>query len=174
MTDTRFRVTIGNENDVRFVDSVDNRHFLTISFKDYKDAVDCRDALLYQCNMMNELHEENQDLKSFNQDLSENLSVCADKRLAQGEYLTKLTNENEQLKERINELQKESYGNLDGLNYYQEQNGHLSSKISDLECENEQLKKQLESEHTMLDNAILLERTRMGKNCLKQFRDAIQ
>lgn len=51
--------------------------------------------------------------------------------------------ENEQLKERINELQKESYGNLDGLNYYQEQNGHLSSKISDLECENEQLKKDI-------------------------------
>ena len=40
--------------------------------------------------------------------------------------------------------------------------------------ENKQLKKQLESEHTMLDNAILLERTRMGKNCLKQFREAIQ
>jgi len=44
-----------------------------------------------------------------------------------------LYEENEQLK-------KESYGNLDGLNYYQEQIGHLSSKISDLECENEQLK----------------------------------
>lgn len=42
---------------------------------------------------------ENEELKAFNQDLSENLSVCADKRLAQGEHLTKLSNENEQLKE---------------------------------------------------------------------------
>ena len=49
------------------------------------------------------------------------------------EKIKELEKENEQLK-------KESYGNLDGLNYYQEQNGHLSSKISDLECENEQLK----------------------------------
>ena len=61
----RFRVTIGNENDVKFVDYVDNRQLISISFKDYNDAVDCRDALLYQCNMMNELHEENKELKTF-------------------------------------------------------------------------------------------------------------
>ena len=47
-------------------------------------------------------------------------------------------------------------------------------KLNELHEENEQLKKQLQREHTMLDNAILLERTRMGKNCLKQFREAIQ
>ena len=46
--------------------------------------------------------------------------------------------------------------------------------LNELHEENQRLKKQLESEHTMLDNAILLERTRMGKNCLKQFREAIQ
>ena len=40
--------------------------------------------------------------------------------------------------------------------------------------ENEQLKQQLKSEHTMLDNAILLERTRMGKNSLIQYKEAIQ
>lgn len=37
----RFRVTIGNENDVRLVDYVDNRQLISISFKEYKDAVDC-------------------------------------------------------------------------------------------------------------------------------------
>ncbi len=46
--------------------------------------------------------------------------------------------------------------------------------LNDLSEENEQLKKQLESEHTMLDNAILLERTRMGQNSLKQYKEAIQ
>lgn len=52
-----------------------------------------------------ELKHENEQLKSFNQDLSENLSVCADKRLAQGEHLTKLNNENEQLKKQLEHIQ---------------------------------------------------------------------
>ena len=47
-------------------------------------------------------------------------------------------------------------------------------RVVDLLNENEQLKKQLESEHTMLDNAILLERTRMGQSALKQYKEAIQ
>ena len=47
-------------------------------------------------------------------------------------------------------------------------------KLNAINEENEQLKKQLESEHTMLDNAILLERTRMGQNSLKQYKEAIQ
>ena len=55
--------------------------------------------------------------------------------------LNELTDKIEQLKQQLLDVRKENYGNLDGLNYYQEQNGHLSSKISDLECENEQLKK---------------------------------
>ena len=49
-----------------------------------------------------------------------------------------------------------------------------SKALSKLQKENEQLKKQLQSEHTMLDNAILLERTRMGQNSLKQYKEAIQ
>ena len=46
--------------------------------------------------------------------------------------------------------------------------------LNELADENEQLKKQLQSEHTMLDNAILLERTRMGQSALKQYKEAIQ
>lgn len=46
--------------------------------------------------------------------------------------------------------------------------------LNELSTENRQLKKQIESEHTMLDNAILLERTRMGKNSLQQYKEAIQ
>ena len=47
-------------------------------------------------------------------------------------------------------------------------------KLNELNNENQQLKKQIQSIHTMLDNAILLERTRMGKNCLKQFKETIE
>ena len=50
----------------------------------------------------------------------------------------------------------------------------IANKLNELAEENKALKKQLQSEHQQLENAILLERTRMGKNCLKQFRDAIQ
>lgn len=46
--------------------------------------------------------------------------------------------------------------------------------MNELAEENEKLKKQLQSEHTMLDNAILLERTRMGQSALKQYKEAIQ
>ena len=49
-----------------------------------------------------------------------------------------------------------------------------AQKYQELSEENQRLKKQLESEHTMLDNAILLERTRMGQNSLKQYKEAIQ
>lgn len=48
------------------------------------------------------------------------------------------------------------------------------NRLNELHEENEQLKKQLESEHQMLENAILLERTRMGQNALKQFKEAIK
>ena len=47
-------------------------------------------------------------------------------------------------------------------------------KLNELNNENQHLKKQIQSIHTMLDNAILLERTRMGKNCLKQFKETIE
>lgn len=43
-----------------------------------------------------------------------------------------------------------------------------------LKKENRELKEQLKSEHQQLENAILLERTRMGKNSLIQYREAIQ
>ena len=46
--------------------------------------------------------------------------------------------------------------------------------FKELSEENEQLKKQIQTEHQMLDNAILLERTRMGQNSLKQYKEAIQ
>ena len=47
-------------------------------------------------------------------------------------------------------------------------------KLNELNNENKALKKQLETEHTMLDNAILLERTRMGQNSLKQFKESLR
>ena len=46
--------------------------------------------------------------------------------------------------------------------------------LNELAEENKALRKQLDSEQQMLENAILLERTRMGQNSLKQYKEAIQ
>ena len=53
---------------------------------------------------MNELHEENQDLKFFNKDLAENLSACANARISKDNWIEKLTEENEQLKQQNENL----------------------------------------------------------------------
>ena len=50
----------------------------------------------------------------------------------------------------------------------------LCEILNELDSENKSLKQQLGSEHQMLDNAILLERTRMGQNALKQYKETIQ
>ena len=83
-----------------------------------------------------------------------------------------------ELNEENKELRKESYGNLDGLNYYQEQNGHLSSKISDLECENEQLKNKIdaleddnETYHKSLEILNLYTKRFIPTKCTNEFKD---
>lgn len=113
MTAKRFTIDVETEN-------YENAYFENDKFLCYEDDYD---AIL---NRLNELAEENEQLKTFReqniQEYNKLKKVCNDCKL-----------ENEQLKERIKELQKESYGNLDGLNYYQEENASLSEKISNLE-----------------------------------------
>lgn len=61
-----------------------------------------------------------------------------------------------------------TYGTLQG------DDKSLMELLNELHEENKALRKQLNSEHQMLENAILLERTRMGQNSLKQYKEAIQ
>ena len=49
----------------------------------------------------------------------------------------------------------------------------VRNRLNQQDKEIKELKKQLESEHQQLKNAILLERTRMGKNSLIQYKEAI-
>jgi hypothetical protein len=46
--------------------------------------------------------------------------------------------------------------------------------LNELHEENKELKKDIKQIHTYIDNAILTERTRMGKNCLKQLKEGLQ
>ena len=70
----------------------------------------------------------------------------------------------------LNELNEENSKLHIQNDFLKDENQHMRYLVN----ENEQLKKQLQSEHTMLDNAILLERTRMGQSALKQYKEAIQ
>ena len=64
--------------------------------------------------------------------------------------------------------------NFDGVISVNECLNELHEEKEQLEKENKQLKEQLKSEHQMLENAIILERTRMGKNSLKQYQRSIE
>ena len=50
----------------------------------------------------------------------------------------------------------------------------ISELLNELHEENTRLKKEREQFHTFLNNAIHTERTRIGKNTLKQLREALQ
>jgi predicted nucleic acid-binding Zn-ribbon protein len=71
------------------------------------------------------------------------------------------------LNDEIKELQVQ-------LNFIRDQSNSFKRKVIEKNNSIGILKKQLESEHQMLDNAILLERTRMGQSALKQYKEAIQ
>jgi hypothetical protein len=49
----------------------------------------------------------------------------------------------------------------------------VRNRLNQQDKEIKELKKQLETEHQQLKNAILLERTRMGQNALKQYKEEI-
>ena len=89
---------------------------------------------------------------------------CASNQLMKDlcDVINKIVKENEQLKRQI--------GNLEHTRDFC---ADVLADFERIEKENKELKQQLESEHTMLDNAILLERTRMGKNSLIQYKEAI-
>lgn len=82
------------------------------------------------CDLLNELHDEIQDLKSFNKDLAEELSACANARISKDDWIETLTEENEQLKKDREEL------------FIRERD--TKNEWRELKQENEQLKQDIE------------------------------
>lgn len=60
MTEKRFIVSIDNKNGVGLYDG--DIRLLYFQFNNIQDATECKDALKHQCSLMNELHEENEEL----------------------------------------------------------------------------------------------------------------
>lgn len=61
MSEKRFKVCIDSNNGVGLFDN--SIRLLFIKFTNKEDAVRCKDSLKYQCNLMNELYDENKQLK---------------------------------------------------------------------------------------------------------------
>lgn len=68
MSEKRFKVCIDN-NSVGLLDN--SVKLIFIKFTNKEDAVSCKDSLKYQCNLMNELYDENEQLKEENEQLKE-------------------------------------------------------------------------------------------------------
>ena len=111
MTPKRFRVTISNTNEVSFVDVVENKQLMSITFKNKSDAIDCKNALMYQCDLLNKLHEQVQAqatvIKGY-QDRNEILNQqIYDKNkilLTEIEIGEKLHDENNRIKQTIQDM----------------------------------------------------------------------
>lgn len=70
MSEKRFKVCIDN-NSVGLLDN--SVKLIFIKFTNKEDAVSCKDSLKYQCNLMNELYDENEQLKEENEQLKQKI-----------------------------------------------------------------------------------------------------
>lgn len=125
MTDKRFKVVNLRDDNVCDIQDT-SQEFLTF----YNDLTYNFGSAKAICDLLNELHEENQDLKAFNQDLSEELSVCANARISKDNRI-------ERLEEKI-QIERTSFTKTQGR-----WSKEAETKIKELSEENEQLKKAL-------------------------------
>ena len=100
MTEKRFKVCIDSNNGVGLYDN--SARLVFIKFTNKEDAVSCKDSLKYQCNLMNELYDENEHLKK-------QIEIEKKWQLEKDKYYVKIKEENEQLREINKELGDDLY-----------------------------------------------------------------
>ena len=91
MTEKRFFIGIDKKNGVGLFDG--DLRLMYIQFSNIEDATSCENALIHQCNLMNELYEENRELQRH-------LDVMRSGALTDDKRIKELYDENEQLKQR--------------------------------------------------------------------------
>ena len=72
MGDKRFKICIDSNNGVGLFDN--SLRLLFIKFTNKEDAVSCKNGLMYQCNLMNELYDENEQLKYIDNPIDEEMT----------------------------------------------------------------------------------------------------
>lgn len=122
MSEKRFKVCIDSNNGVGLFDN--SVKLLFVKFTNKEDALSCKDSLKHHCNLMNELHNENEQLKK-----SEKINM---------EYAEQIVEENQKLRIAKNDLRIENE-RLKSRNNYNLEDCLL--EIVELKEEKEQLKK---------------------------------
>ena len=94
MTEKQFKVEVSSDNYVHF--SENGVNVISIGFKEYADAESCKYALLPFCNRLNELSNQNNEIKTIltqlvNQLYNSQLSLIH-------EYSTDIANDEKELK----------------------------------------------------------------------------
>ena len=130
MTEKRFEITF-NDSDFHLKDNETGEELKLV------DEEICYD---YIADRWNALHEENEDLKSFNQDLAEELSVCANARISKDNRI-------ERLEEKI-QRERTSFTKT-----HERWSKEAENKIKELSEENEQLKQQLDEMITIFEDS---------------------
>ena len=93
MSEKRFKVCIDNYS----VGLLDNSvKLIFIKFTNKEDAVSCKDSLKYQCNLMNELYEENEQLKKENEKLTKMLNANYKTNNELVQYIQMLESDNDE------------------------------------------------------------------------------
>lgn len=78
----------------------------------------------------NNLQSEIQNLKKENEQLKSNLKHELTVSKSLRDIVKEQDKENKELKKRLSDLQKENYGNIDGIAFYQEENAMLKNTIA--------------------------------------------
>lgn len=96
MSEKRFKVCIDSNNGVGLFDN--SEKLLFVKFTNEEDALSCKDSLKYHCNLMNELHDENEQLQIENKRLQKELNNCEKFRYAVFQRMEELSNERQGIK----------------------------------------------------------------------------
>lgn len=88
MSEQRFKVCIDRNNGVGLLDN--SIKLLFIKFTNKEDALSCKDSLKHQCNLMNELYDENEQLKEENKYLKKRIKVISDELYCKDRKLEEL------------------------------------------------------------------------------------
>ena len=121
MSDKRFKVCIDSNNGVGLFDN--SVKLLFVKFTNEEDALRCKDSLKHHCNLMNELYDENEQLKDENERLRFELETHKHPLLSTREAKKKIDKLSDSLADEV------------------KRNGLLKKELNQLRIENMRLKK---------------------------------
>lgn len=99
MSDKRFKVCVDSNNGVGLYDN--SARLLFIKFTNKEDALSCKDSLKYQCNLMNELYEEKEQMKKRLESSETTSDATSNYNAFLESKISTLEEENEKLQKQI-------------------------------------------------------------------------